>query len=232
MDILRFARENTVSSVNQMQHRCFYGDPEAVHPRVLFVGNSITLHGILPEIGWNRLCGMAASEERADYVHLLMSMLAKDHPDISYAIAQAAEWEREYWNPEHALSEIALAHEWDADIIIFRLSENTPPDALAKHDYLQATVDFAHWLDPMNKAGFVFTDGFWPNPQKDLVMYQAAKALNGCFVSLSDLGCRDDMKAIGLFEHSGVANHPGDKGMAAIAERLYSVVKDLADRID
>lgn len=28
------------------------------------------------------------------------------------------------------------------------------------------------------------------------------------------------MKATGLFAHPGVANHPGDKGMAATAERI------------
>jgi len=28
-----------------------------------------------------------------------------------------------------------------------------------------------------------------------------------------------------LFEHSGVANHPGDKGMEAIAERYIDCLK-------
>ena len=29
------------------------------------------------------------------------------------------------------------------------------------------------------------------------------------------------MKAVGKFAHAGVAAHPGDRGMAEIAERIY-----------
>ncbi len=45
-------------------------------------------------------------------------------------------------------------------------------------------------------------------------------------VELGDLGDDDQMKAIGLFEHSGVANHPGDLGMKMMAERILSVMKN------
>ena len=40
-------------------------------PRVLFVGNSITLHGPRPQIGWTNNWGMAASSRDRDYVLLL-----------------------------------------------------------------------------------------------------------------------------------------------------------------
>lgn len=226
-NILKFAAENTVSAANQMPQGSFFGDMNAPHPRVLFVGNSITLHEISKPIGWTRLCGMAASSVCKDYVHILMNKWNEEHPGVSWAIAQASEWEQEYWHPEQAYETIALAREWDADIIILRLSENTPVESLVDHDYLQATIDLLKWLNPNGKARYVVTDGFWPNPMKDLTMYKAAQAVNARFVSLTDLGQRDEMKAIGLFEHTGVAAHPGDEGMRAIAERLYCVVKDM-----
>ena len=63
---------------------------------------------------------------------------------------------------------------------------------------------------------------FWPNERKQAAMEAAARQLNAPFVPLSDLGTRDDMKALGLFEHAGVAAHPGDLGMRAIAGRVFA----------
>ena len=67
------SNKNTVSAKGQLKENEYvtyiHGSGEGV--RILFVGNSITLHGRKDEIGWTRVCGMAASEAEKDYVHLL-----------------------------------------------------------------------------------------------------------------------------------------------------------------
>ncbi len=56
--------------------------PSAARPcaggvKVVFLGNSITLHGRAPALGWTNLCGMAASEPDKDYVHLVVRGIEK-----------------------------------------------------------------------------------------------------------------------------------------------------------
>ena len=227
-EILRHANENTVDSRAQVNGVRFFREGADGRPRILFLGNSITIHGPKPWIGWNHdYWGMAASARENDYVHLLMRRLREINPEASFGIVQCADWERNFWEREKQLDLASEARSWEADIIVVRLSENTPAAALEGRDYAEEVAWLIDYFNPTGKANVVVTDGFWPNPPKDLCMYRASQLRNARFVSLTDLGQRDDMKALGLFEHTGVANHPGDAGMAAIADRLFTAMKDM-----
>jgi hypothetical protein len=84
----------------------------------------------------------------------------------------------------------------------------------------------ANYLNADGEAKIIVTTGFWRHPgDAQLISYAKNHFLP--LVGLGDLGEKDEMKAVGLFEHTGVAHHPGDLGMKTIAERIFCVLKDL-----
>ena len=122
--------KNTVNAEGQLKKSQFVSIhyPEASGIRVMFVGNSITLHGINHEIGWHWEHGMAASTAEKDYVHLVEKEVLKKHSDASFCVCQVAYWERNYKNGTEALDLYSDARNFDADIIIMRFCENCPRD--------------------------------------------------------------------------------------------------------
>ena len=191
----------------------------------MFVGNSITLHGKKEDIGWHGEWGMAASSKEKDYVHLLMSATREKSPDCSFCICQVAEWERQYKNGKSVYHLFENARDFNADIIVMRFVENCPQKEFDKKIFKTETVNLLNHLNPLDAAKIILTTGFWHHPADDSIA-ELAKELGLPLVKLGDLGEKDEMKAIGLFEHSGVANHPGDLGMKNIADRIFEVLKN------
>ena len=192
--------------------------------RVMFVGNSITLHGVKEDIGWLNEWGMAASEQEKDYVHILMSEISKKHSDAVYCICQVAEWERNYEKGSECYDLFASARDFNADIIVARFVENCPAVEFGVEIFKKQYAEFIDYLNGTGRAKIILTSGFWKHPADTAICEVACE--RGCpFVYLGDLGERDDMKAIGLFAHTGVANHPGDKGMKAIADKIWKELK-------
>ena len=219
--------KNDVPAAAQLRENSsvIFFNREGGGPRIMFVGNSITLHGEKPEIGWYGNHGMAASAPERDYAHLLMAKCTARWPDAVFCIAQVAEWERQYMVGFEVLPQYAQARGFGADIIIMRCIENchnrTLDPAALKREYSKL-VDF---LQIKKTAKVILTTGFWKH-NGDSVIREIGKERGYPVVELGDLGELDEMKAIGLFEHKGVANHPGDKGMQAIAERIWEVIEN------
>ena len=210
-------QDNTVSAANQMVNSSelsFLGNPLA-KKRILVVGNSITRHGPLAEIGWENDWGMAASKPENDYVHRLYAMLGEVGQDVFMRIRQCAHWEGNF-DKDDILLKYDEERAFDADIVVFRLGENVRTQDQAA---LRAGLErFAAHICPSGKI--VFVTCFWDNPFIDEVIRAVAKqrgdaCLNG-FLAHDDANM-----ALGQFWHEGVSIHPSDEGMEKLAKLIF-----------
>ena len=215
------AAANTVSAENQVK----VNDYVTIYNRggvksVLFFGNSITRHEPAPAIGWNNDWGMAASSLDKDFVHLVVAELDRVFGKVDYCIAQGAKWERSYTDTEGVMKEYySKAREFDADIVIVRIGENITAEAHLKVNckpYVDQAIDY---LVKNKSARVVVTDMFWYAIYNDCFR-EIAEERGYTFCHLTDLEEDERTMALGLFEHKGVASHPGDFGMKCIADRI------------
>ncbi|MBR4072907.1 MAG: SGNH/GDSL hydrolase family protein [Clostridia bacterium] len=219
--------KNTVKADNQLKPNEFvsFDNEQNSGLRIMFMGNSITLHGIKHDIGWHNHWGMAASAKEKDYVHIIEKEVKKIHSDATFCICQVANWERGYKNGKELYSLYEPARDFGADIIIARLIENCP---YVDFDADVFKTEYLNLIKYLSKSDtkVILTTGFWKHTGDEAIR-ELGKENGIPVVELGDLGEDESMKAIGLFEHSGVANHPGDKGMKYIANRIFTELKTI-----
>lgn len=218
---------NTVPSKNQLAPNLWVtfemGDTDA--KRILFVGNSITRHGVAPWIGWNNDWGMAASAKEKDYVHLTAAALQERWGACDFCVVQAADWERNYTDPALLEKQFFAARDFSADVVVLRLGENVIRETFNYDAFVNAYCDMAHFFASKPEAQIIVTDLVWSHTDIDRAIHAAADKLGVDCIHFGDLGERDEMSAKGLFEHSGVAGHPGDRGMKEISDRILEAIK-------
>ena len=217
--------ENTVKATNQLKKDQFvrFINPEGKGKRVLFLGNSIMLHGVKEEIGWFNEWGMAASKKENDFLHLLTSKITEKDPDAAYCLAQVSKWEVDYKDPAKILEYYKSAADFGADIIVARMIDNCQRATFEGDKFTKSFNELIKFLNTKDTDKIAVTTGFWPHPGNETL--KEISANNGfAFVKIDDLGDDPEMKAIGLFEHNGVQSHPGDKGMKEIADRIWKKI--------
>lgn len=222
--------DNTVPAQNQLNEKqsvMVEGPVKGNGIRIMFVGNSITRHAPKIEIGWEYDWGMAASSLENDYVHRIMKKVSSQCVDAVYCIAQMAEWERQYRDSSEILKKYSDMAEFDPDIIIMRIAENVLKDGWEEHSFISCYEQLIDYLNSNHKAKVIITTSFWPAGPIDEAIRKVAKKRDYQLVELGFLGVQDEMKALGLFEHKGVAAHPGDAGMAAIANAIWEPLQNL-----
>ncbi len=195
--------------------------------RILFLGNSITLHAPAPDIGWTGNFGMAASSEDKDYVHLLVDQISKQaggRPQIM--VRNIADFER-------GLSKFSIREtlkkelEFQADVVIIAIGENAakPETTEAKEEFRQAFQSLLRTIDEHGHPRIFIRSQFWPESVKDNLMKGETLDAKQTWVNLSgkiDESCY--ARSERQFDHAGVAGHPGDKGMKVIADAIMMAI--------
>ena len=197
--------------------------------KILFLGNSITLHGPAEQIGWSGNWGMAASAAEKDYVHLLVARVknaTRGEPQVM--VRNLADFERQYATYDLGAG-LKEALDFQADVIIIALGENVPAlsTSEAQTAYRLAFVKLLKTLRQRGRPAIFVRSTFWAEPIRNQLMAQACQESGDVFIELKDLD-KDEgnfARAERKFEHAGVAAHPGDKGMQAIADGIWQAIE-------
>ncbi len=209
---------------------CFVSQTLAQTPfkKVLFLGNSITKHGPKADIDWSGNWGMAASAEAKDYAHVFTASLAQKQgakPEI--LVENIADFERAHQGYDFA-AKLKEAIDFQADLIVLAIGENVPALKAVedKTKFQEAVTKLLTTLKSDRKPVILVRSCFWANAAKDEALRGACAAVNGISLDISALGKNEKnfARSERPFKHAGVANHPGDAGMAAIADALLKAL--------
>jgi hypothetical protein len=172
---------------------------------------------------------MAASSKDKDYVHLVLKAISQTAGrEPQSVVVNVANFERQYATYDvDAGLEQELA--FKPDLVIVAMGENVPAltTEQAKAAFKTSTTRLLRKLKENSDPVIVVRSCFWPNEAKDNVLKQACEEVGGIFV---DAGARakDESyfaRSERQFSHAGVAAHPGDRGMKAIADAILEAMR-------
>ncbi len=199
--------------------------------KVAILGNSITGNGPNPALGWTGDWGMAASAKDKDYVRLLEKDLKRISKDIEIKELNIAGFEREFqnYNPDNIF--LNGIRDFRPDILIIRLGDNVDERALGLDftEFHKALQNIVKQVANNRFMKVIVSNSFWSSAVKDAAFQQYAVKYGYRFVNLYGLYDDKTNTAFGLFANFSVADHPSDKGMQAIKDRIW---KELYQNVD
>jgi hypothetical protein len=196
--------------------------------KILFLGNSITKHGPNATIDWSGDWGMAASAEEKDYVHLLtQGLAAKTGAGPEIMVRNIADFERASADYDIA-GKLKDAIDFPADLIILAIGENVPlPKTPEDQAAFQSSVTkLLTAVKADRHPTLLVRSCFWANATKDEALKKACAEAGGVYVDIGALS-KDEhnyARSERPFKNAGVAKHPGDQGMAAIATAILEAL--------
>jgi hypothetical protein len=206
-------------------------DAQSYTLKVAILGNSITGNGPNPAIGWTGDWGMAASAKDKDYVRLLEKDLKKISKDIELKELNVANFERDFqtYNPDNVF--VNGIRDFRPDILIIRLGDNVDERILGL-DFTEFNKALQNMVKQIANGRFmkvIVSNSFWSSAVRDAAFQQYAVKFGYRFVNLYGLYDDKTNTAFGLFANFSVADHPSDKGMQGIKDRIW---KELYQDVD
>ncbi len=204
-------------------------DYKVLFERVLYIGNSITIHGPLAGTDWNNNWGMAATAPDKDYVSLVDKYLYTANPNLKSQRFSAVAFERDFVNYNYQNAN--FPRDYNPDLIIVRIGENVDNISAHNNKFAEHIKKLVDYIKDKKTVRVVVTNCFWR--KNDLVAFQLGEfvrlandaGLEYNFADLSKLELEFANSAGGIFKDSHVAAHPSDKGMKAIADAITAQIK-------
>lgn len=197
----------------------------------LAIGNSLTLH-IIKSFWWNEI-GMAASDADHDYYHIVLKYLEDNNESVKGVPYNFSRWETLSHDRDETLEYLNHYLSPKLDLVTVQLAENASDLSTYEEDY-ESLLNYIKEKAP--NARILVIDDFWGQDNRAELKKAAAEKTGAEFVSLEGITDNEEYYCgLGtivygadgkehVVEHAGVAKHPGDKGMAAIAERIIEVL--------
>lgn len=191
--------------------------------KIVFIGNSLTLHGPAAAIGWDHNHGMAASAPAFDYVHQVIRKLSLKQDEASFE--NFSDLERspiDARDAGHRLRDIQINSN---SIVVLQLGDN-----VSTNQELQVLCDNLCKIIPIFKEKtrrVMLVSTWWESPPKDQLLQKLCELFKVRYVFIGDLFKSESNRdrASRRHGHEGVNNHPGDWGMAQIAKRIQTAIE-------
>lgn len=192
----------------------------------LFLGNSLTYCGVAEEEPDKTKRGLTSTSVEKDYVHVLLKTISEEHNvNIKYSILNIAQFERTFTKYSFSMEKLALAENTHPDYLFVQIGENVAKDDIVNTKKYEDEYIKLLALFPNSKK--IITIPFWPDKLKEYATTAVAIKSNSYLVDISHLGDGTDPNNFSSsykdYKKPGVGAHPGDYGMANIANSIYAV---------
>jgi hypothetical protein len=191
------------------------GPPPSFH-RILFLGNSLTLHPPSPSIGWTGNWGMAASAAVNDYAHVVTTRIPG--AVLEAVNISALETDPAQFDPASIDSSLARS----PDLVVVELGDNATDASAFQSAYAALITHIAAG----GTATILCTSTWWHSPPIDRVIRETSIAAGALYADIGALYADPVNRASAerSFQDPGIGIHPGDAGMKHIADVLLLVL--------